>query len=856
MRTKQKVLIWAWLVLSAIIIIPYQAKATQDFWTISIANPDNPNEWFTIMDRNLWATEVWTWKEAPYNSYWNCYQRWNNYWFPCKWEITNISKERIDASWYWPNNPYSNPRFIDDNFYRDERNNHNLWWWKDDKENKWWYPIENLEERQWPCPEWYHVPSAWEWSKALEFWCNSNPKKCEIKSNEWLNYTNMDFDIWLSFANDLKIPFAWYRWTTNATSFEWRSITLRTSSPSNSTYEWYSNCLQLTERIDDMGVTTSQHMYRSKALPIRCFKNTYTPETSKDTITKCEWMENAKVSHNINDDVITLKWNAIEWSNVEISVYDQENKKYKNIWNVKMSDWKFNYKAKREGEHKFKLSNGCDDFYYEIDWKQIFLEDNTNMDWQLNEINSMSFWTISIANPDNPSEWFTIMDRNLWASTNDINNINSYGYKYQWGNNYWFEDGCTPTDWNNCSDSVANKATYVWVIRNDKYNNNWYFNKKFIKWSNYRDGAQDHNWLRWWENDSYSNNWGLDIISKTVNKRQWPCPKGYHVPSAWEWEKLAEYWWKQNNFPKISSVRWWWVFADYDPYNDKPKNEFQKYFKLPSAGYRYYEDGEIWKYEDGYRSSSPTSPTEAKVIMLSPHTVWESEQYKTFWYSIRCFKDTYNSTSQKDIEEKIIKNEEKTTENKKNETTTQTEIDTIKKTDYNSLNPSEILWNWYTREMNNAYEFSRENWITTTNNIEKAKMNSPLTRIAMAKMLSYYAINVLWQKPDSSKVIQFNDVTNQLNSQYNNAVTLSYQLWTMWQNMKNNNFRPNDEVTRAEFATALSRMLYDTEDGKWKIKYYEPHITKLYSEWVLSNTNPQLKEKRWYVMLMLMRSVK
>jgi hypothetical protein len=30
--------------------------------------------------------------------------------------------------------------------------------------------------------------------------------------------------------------------------------------------------------------------------------------------------------------------------------------------------------------------------------------------------------------------------------------------------------------------------------------------------------------------------------------------------------------------------------------------------------------------------------------------------------------------------------------------------------------------------------------------------------------------------------------------------------------MKNNNFRPNDEVTRAEFATALSRMLYNTED--------------------------------------------
>ncbi|MBR4634214.1 S-layer homology domain-containing protein [bacterium] len=30
--------------------------------------------------------------------------------------------------------------------------------------------------------------------------------------------------------------------------------------------------------------------------------------------------------------------------------------------------------------------------------------------------------------------------------------------------------------------------------------------------------------------------------------------------------------------------------------------------------------------------------------------------------------------------------------------------------------------------------------------------------------------------------------------------------------MKDNKFRPYDEVTRAEFATALSRLLYSTSD--------------------------------------------
>jgi hypothetical protein len=156
--------------------------------------------------------------------------------------------------------------------------------------------------------------------------------------------------------------------------------------------------------------------------------------------------------------------------------------------------------------------------------------------------------------------------------------------------------------------------------------------------------------------------------------------------------------------------------------------------------------------------------------------------------------------------------------------------------------------------MNNAYEFCYKNWIIKTKNIEKAKMNSPLTRIAMAKMLSNYAINVLWKKPDTSKWTKnFNDVTAKQNADYDNAVTLSYQLWIMWQ--WTNNFRPNDEVTRAEFTTALSRMLYWTKDGQWNKKYYETHIAKLYDEWIIKNTNPKVKEKRWYVMTMLMRTV-
>ena len=75
--------------------------------------------------------------------------------------------------------------------------------------------------------------------------------------------------------------------------------------------------------------------------------------------------------------------------------------------------------------------------------------------------------------------------------------------------------------------------------------------------------------------------------------------------------------------------------------------------------------------------------------------------------------------------------------------------------------------------------------------------------------------------------------------------------------MKNNEFRPDDEVTRAEFATALSRLLYQTEEWeyKWTSKYYIPHVAKLYNEWIINKADPKIKEKRWYVMTMLKRTV-
>jgi hypothetical protein len=33
-------------------------------------------------------------------------------------------------------------------------------------------------------------------------------------------------------------------------------------------------------------------------------------------------------------------------------------------------------------------------------------------------------------------------------------------------------------------------------------------------------------------------------------------------------------------------------------------------------------------------------------------------------------------------------------------------------------------------------------------------------------------------------------------------------------------------------------------------------MAKLYNEWIINNTDSSMKERRWYVMIMLMRSAK
>ena len=155
-------------------------------------------------------------------------------------------------------------------------------------------------------------------------------------------------------------------------------------------------------------------------------------------------------------------------------------------------------------------------------------------------------------------------------------------------------------------------------------------------------------------------------------------------------------------------------------------------------------------------------------------------------------------------------------------------------------------------ECYNTYQWAYQNKIVNNVNISDKWFDRSLTRIEAARLLSNFAINVLWMVPDESRIKTFTDVSNYLDKSYNNSVSIAYKLWIMWINMPNNKFRPYWVVPRAEFVTALSRMMYGTAD--WQDMYYSTHMDLVSKLWIIKYKDPNMLETIWYALIMLKRA--
>lgn len=204
----------------------------QTMWLISISS--DWNNWFTIQDKNLWATNIW--------DAWYYYQWWNCNGFTMGW-VSQTSSTQVDASWYWPWNYYSSYTFVTNSNW-DSSNNRNLRWWVTWIQQKpvdiveryyWGKLVDDYSAMRWPCPEGFHVPSRNEWENVtwILFTTFGLPSGDSTTVNIYLKMPNAGSRSWstISFRNT-----AGYYWTcSSSSSFVYRVRSFKSWQPSSST---------------------------------------------------------------------------------------------------------------------------------------------------------------------------------------------------------------------------------------------------------------------------------------------------------------------------------------------------------------------------------------------------------------------------------------------------------------------------------------------------------------------------------------------------------------------------------------------------------------------------------------------
>jgi len=247
--------------------------------TFTVCDPNNKWNCITMMDRNMWASKAWT--ICSSTDTWACgnhYQWWNNHWFDPLTAPTLWTTQVTDCNAYLPST-YNVGTFI--KWFTDWCNprNDNLWWWSwDEEDNYYWYDtwtnsVINAELRQWPCPEWYHVPSQWEWSKLIEYWAANYTwvwNSLVVTGASQLNYFNGNTAAASQFKEDFKIPFAGAHDTTASVV----EIGLFTYLWSSSPYVGpVGNDIAREFYFDTDEAAVNGGAYRGNALSVRCFKN-------------------------------------------------------------------------------------------------------------------------------------------------------------------------------------------------------------------------------------------------------------------------------------------------------------------------------------------------------------------------------------------------------------------------------------------------------------------------------------------------------------------------------------------------------------------------------------------------------
>ena len=178
------------------------------------------------------------------------------------------------------------------------------------------------------------------------------------------------------------------------------------------------------------------------------------------------------------------------------------------------------------------------------------------------------------------------------------------------------------------------------------------------------------------------------------------------------------------------------------------------------------------------------------------------------------------------------------------------------------------IWHWSadcdSEDIECLYAWAYSKQITTMSTIELADPDWYVKRWHMAKMIVSFMTNVLWEKIPSE--IPFECQTLKAGNwwwesqEIHDYAIKSCTLWVMWINVYKNEFLPNDIVTRAEFGTILSRIIWWSKynmSHTTEHPYYEKHLQMLKQEGIMTQienprTRKELRKRAW---LMLKRLV-
>ena len=213
-------------------------KTVDGIETLTICDPNDTTACITMQDRNLWAT---TNDITSDKSYWYHFQWWNNHGFK-PWKVNTIDhvvfpnwesiwSSQMDCSSYGPWNPLDRDIFMawESDYFNSEfdycdSHNDNLWWGGNDyyETNRWYdtetHLVDNVKWRQWPCQNWYHIPSNWEWHELLEIWTKNYWNWLSVRHAHLVKQINTNYNgaeqaaaAASQFREDFKIPLAGYR---------------------------------------------------------------------------------------------------------------------------------------------------------------------------------------------------------------------------------------------------------------------------------------------------------------------------------------------------------------------------------------------------------------------------------------------------------------------------------------------------------------------------------------------------------------------------------------------------------------------------------------------------------------------